>query len=125
MIIYTDGGYKHATNFAYGSCCIEHNDGTLYEIIHWDKFAYPVNTNNEAEYATFMESLILLLKIGVKEVIAYTDSQLMQRQLIKQYKIKKPELQVYAEKIWELMKNFDIIEVRHVPRTIIVGKLGH
>ena len=58
MIIYTDGGYKPDSG-AYGSACLENDNGELYKIIRW-KFPYVVETNNEAEYATLLETLLWL-----------------------------------------------------------------
>jgi ribonuclease HI len=123
MILYTDGGYKPKTG-AYGSGRLENDDGSLAKMMRWE-FPYPVNTNNEAEYATLLESLMWCEHAKVKELEIFCDSQLMVRQLQRVYKINKPELLAFAEKIWECFEDFDKITITHVPREVLVDKVGH
>ncbi len=122
MIIYTDGGYNKTG--AYGSGLLEIDDGTEYKMLRW-KFSYPVHTNNEAEYAALLETLLYTLSIGIRNVIVYSDSLLMVSQVNRKWKINKDRLREFAEKVWELLPDFDTIILRHVPRKIIFGKLGH
>ena len=123
MKLFCDGGFKPSTG-AYGSGRVEYDDGNLCKMLRWT-FPYPVNTNNEAEYATLLESLMWCEQAGVKELSVFSDSQLMVRQLNKIYKINKLSLKKFAEEIWELESDFDIITYTHVPRAVLVEKVGH
>lgn len=123
MIVYTDGGYDK--NGAYGSARIENDDGTLWKMIRWG-FPYPVKTNNEAEYATLLETLLYLSSMtDFRFLKVYSDSELMIRQLTRVYKIKAENLREFAERIWEVSEDFDKIEYEHVPREVLVEKVGH
>jgi ribonuclease HI len=131
MILYTDGGCnKEGT---YGSFRIENDKGEIWELIRIPDFKgigrdcglYPVNTNNEAEYATMADALFYCKLQGHKDLVVYSDSQLMINQLNKEYKINKKNLRNFAERIWRLMEDFDTITLTHVPRDVIVEKLGH
>lgn len=124
MIVYTDGGYKPKDG-AYGSCRLETDEGELIQIIRW-RFQYPVSTNNEAEYATLLETVKYLSDISIDEPLTiYSDSQLMIKQLNGEYTINKDSLRDFAEKILEILKDFGTTTLSHVPRKIIVAKLGH
>jgi len=128
MILYTDGGCKPSSG-AYGSFRIESDDGTLWEICRWAQFNYPVNTNNQAEYAILFEALLYTQRYKPSKLDIYTDSQLMVKQLKKEYEIKDQSLALWASKVWAEIAYHEEqgtkVTITHVPRTIIVGKLGH
>ena len=124
MIVYTDGGCKPSTG-SYGSCRIETDKGELYKIIRWD-FDETVSTNNEAEYATLVEALRWISSnTDWKDLTIYSDSMLMIKQLLGEYTINKASLQGLADEIVEMLKDLGTTILRHVPRKIIVAKLGH
>ena len=128
MILYTDGGCNK--NGTYGSFRIEKDNGELWELIRipdFQNYGVPVTTNNEAEYATMADALFYchLQGHGKEPITVYTDSLLVVNQLSGAWQIKEERLRNFADKVRERLKNFDIYKVEHVPREIIVDKLGH
>lgn len=77
-------------------------------------------TNNEAEY----QSLI----IGLKNVLShssggalptlriYMDSQLVVKQIRREYKIKEERLKLLAEEVRNLLAPFPLFSIEHIPR---------
>jgi ribonuclease HI len=128
MILYTDGGCNK--NGTYGSFRIEKDNGEIWELIRipdFEQYGIPVLTNNEAEYATLADALFYCYLQGHSDepFKVYTDSLLVVNQLSGKWQIKEERLQKFAERVRQRLKNFDIYEIEHVPREIIVGKLGH
>lgn len=85
------------------------------EII-WEASRYlGKKTNNEAEYA----ALLLLLKAasdrGVTRLKIYGDSQLVVRQISRQWKINLPHLRKLAQDAWKLMEGMTV-ELEWIPR---------
>jgi ribonuclease HI len=124
MILFCDGGVKPSCG-AYGSFRIENNKGELKEILRLIEFSYPVKTNNQCEYAILFEALLYIEQMKPDTLTIYSDSQLMVRQLLGEYKIRDAILQERAKAILELLESFKNVKIIHVPRKIIVEKLGH
>ena len=123
MIIFSDGGFGPKTG-GYGSFKVENDDGTDYALIRlvYDDF---ICTNNRAEYQTLLEALQYCQHKGFKDIHIFIDSQLVARQLSHKYKIRNKQLAVFAEKIWLIIDTIDNIEIQHVPRKVLVEKVGH
>ena len=131
MILYTDGGRKPSIG-AYGSWALflesgeGHPDQKQQCIAFHDKELYPdIATNNEAEYTAIIKGLEYCISKEYKNVRLYSDSKLVINQIQGNWKINYDHLRVLAEKVRELMENFDIIVLHNVKRDIIVSKLGH
>jgi ribonuclease HI len=128
MILYTDGGYRPSTG-AYGSFRIENDKGQLWELLRMDlnprKHYDGAKTNNQAEYCILFEALLYCLSRNFKSLKVYSDSQLMVKQLNKEYAIKNEILARWAANIWDIWEDFDNIELEHVPREVLVEKVGH
>ncbi|MCA9407685.1 MAG: ribonuclease HI family protein [Candidatus Omnitrophica bacterium] len=73
-------------------------------------------TNNIAEYTALIYALqeALILKADVIKV--FTDSELMHRQIIGQYKVKNENIKLLFDQVKNLMKGFKKVHVTHVPR---------
>jgi ribonuclease HI len=124
MILYTDGGCKPKTG-TYGSFRIENDKGELYQIVRWAEFNTPVTTNNQAEYAILLEALLFVERMKPDKITVYSDSLLMIQQLNGEYEIKNANLAEWAKAVKEAMLAFSEVKLVHVPRKIIVEKLGH
>ena len=73
-------------------------------------------TNNYAEYSALLQALEFALKRNFKELDVYSDSQLLVRQILGQYRVKNPALEVLHRQARELIQQLDHFSIRHVPR---------
>ncbi|XP_016173272.1 uncharacterized protein LOC107615752 [Arachis ipaensis] len=76
---------------------------------------YPYS-NNEAEYEALILGLKILINKGVSEVQILGDSQLVLKQLSKEFKCNNERLQKYLTTAWELLTSFQKISLVHNPR---------
>lgn len=73
-------------------------------------------SNNEAEYEAIIVGLKILHELGAKHVDIKGDSQLVVKQLTKEYKCVKENLTSYFVTANVLLKRFDRANIQHVPR---------
>ncbi|MHA1339155.1 MAG: ribonuclease HI family protein [Promethearchaeota archaeon] len=79
-----------------------------------------IKTNNQAEY----EAILAVLKkaaefspINPKNIVVFSDSELVIRQLNGIYRVKNHKLREYFNEIQKLVAEFNNIQFKHVPRT--------
>ena len=75
-------------------------------------------TNNQAEYAALIKGLELALATNIKELACYLDSELVVKQLNKEYKVKEAGLAKIFVKAWNLSGQFKKISFSHVRREL-------
>nr|AAX94884.1 retrotransposon protein, putative, unclassified [Oryza sativa Japonica Group]AAX94911.1 retrotransposon protein, putative, unclassified [Oryza sativa Japonica Group]ABA92939.1 retrotransposon protein, putative, unclassified [Oryza sativa Japonica Group] len=83
------------------------------------EFAYtikPYATNNQAEYEAVLKGLQLLKEVEADAIEIMGDSLLVISQLAGEYECKNDTLMVYNEKCQELMKEFQLVTLKHVSR---------
>jgi 2-dehydro-3-deoxygluconokinase len=73
-------------------------------------------TNNFAEYSALLIALEFALKEGFRQLKAYSDSELLVRQILGHYRVKNPSLQDLHEKATELIRRFKQFSIQHVRR---------
>lgn len=73
-------------------------------------------TNNQAEYKALLKGLELALEHQVTELSCFLDSELVVKQLNKEYKVKDAGLAKLFVKIWNLSQTFAQISFSHVRR---------
>lgn len=73
-------------------------------------------TNNQAEYRALLKGLELALEHKVEELACFLDSELVVKQINKEYRVKDSELAKLFVKIWNLAQKFKKITFSHVPR---------
>lgn len=78
--------------------------------------AIGIATNNIAEYTALIEGLKHAIELGYKEVLVKADSELMVKQLKREYKVKNPDIQVIYTQAQSLIKHFSSIQFQHIPR---------
>jgi ribonuclease HI len=73
-------------------------------------------TNNIAEYTALVRALERAGKLGAKRLLIYSDSELLVKQMNGQYKVKNEGLLPLFLQAKELIRLFDLVTIRHVPR---------
>jgi ribonuclease HI len=72
-------------------------------------------TNNMAEYEALIFGLIVALSLGVRELLVKGDSQLIIRQVRGECCCNNPQLVAYLIHVRKLEKDFDALELQHIP----------
>lgn len=73
-------------------------------------------TNNVAEYQGLIFGLDFALKQGVQKLLVRTDSELMAKQMLGQFRVKNPQLLVLYDQATSLARRFQEFAIEHVPR---------
>ncbi len=73
-------------------------------------------TNNQAEYRALLRGLELALENKVENLECYLDSELVVKQLNREYKVKNKNLASLFLKAWNLSMNFKKISFNHIRR---------
>jgi len=71
-------------------------------------------TNNTAEYEGLLAGLRIAADLGIKKLIVRGDSQLVVRQVNKDYQ--SPLMEAYIDEVRKLEEHFDGLQMEHVPR---------
>jgi ribonuclease HI len=73
-------------------------------------------TNNVAEYTGLILGLKRAKAMGLRELEVLADSELLVKQLAGEYQVKADHLRPLHDEAQALIKGFEIIEIRHIPR---------
>jgi ribonuclease HI len=73
-------------------------------------------TNNAAEYIALVRALEHAVKLKARRLEVFTDSDLMVNQMSGMYKVKNIGLKPYWEQARRLVKEFESVNIQHVPR---------
>ena len=74
-------------------------------------------SNNEAEYEVVIAGLNLAHSLEIDQLEVYSDSKLVVRQIEDTYEAKSKRMILYLKRVRDLVKNFMMVQVRHIPRT--------
>lgn len=77
-----------------------------------------IASNNVAEYKALLIGLDLALKHEVTHLRCNLDSELVVKQLRREYKVKHPDMKILFVKAQALISKFASIEFIHVPREL-------
>ena len=130
FVITFDGGSKGNPGPAYGSFHIKpwsDPEGTT------ERLSFGDGTNNEAEYLSLIAALRFLLAFlagrsqdpNEATVEIRGDSQLILRQVKKQWKAKDKRMRALRDEALQLLDRFGRVVVTEQPREKIVEILGH
>lgn len=73
--------------------------------------------NNEAKYEALIASLSLAKEARAVRVAAYVNSKLVEGKVTSKYEVKDDWMKKYLTKVIELMSHFEVVSVRHIPRS--------
>jgi len=73
-------------------------------------------TNNICEYEALIKALELAHKVTDSEITCFLDSELVVKQLLGEYRVVHPNMQVLFLKVQKLLEGFDKVKFQHVRR---------
>ncbi|MDO8520112.1 MAG: ribonuclease HI family protein [Deltaproteobacteria bacterium] len=111
-ILYSDGASRGNPGESGAGAFLRNEKGEEIELVKY----LGSRTNNQAEYEGLILGLEKLVSLKAKKVEIRADSELMIRQLQGKYRVKNPDLQVLFTKAGALLKHFDEVALKHVPR---------
>ena len=111
--LFTDGGSRGNPGPAGAGFVLTNLSGAVIE--KGGKFIGSA-TNNVAEYSALIFGLEAALKLAVSELVCYSDSELIVRQINGQYKVKDAVLKTYHLKVKNLLSKFKKVLFVSVPR---------
>ena len=124
LIIYTDGGARGNPGPAgIGAVLYKEAQEKIAEISQY----LGITTNNQAEYQALIEALKKAKDLGAKEVEVFMDSELVVKQLNREYKVKNKELAPLFLQVYNLSLSFSKISFSHIYReeNVIADKLAN
>lgn len=110
-ILYTDGGARGNPGLAGIGVVLRLGD----KIHHYKKFIGKA-TNNQAEYQAVIFGLAKAKEAGVDEVECRLDSELVVKQLNREYRVKDKDLAPLFVKAWNLSQGFEEVVFKHIFR---------
>jgi len=113
LIIYTDGGARGNPGPAAIGIVIKSNSGSLLKT--FGRYI-GVSTNNQAEYRALIAALEEAKKMGAERIKCFLDSELLVKQLKREYRVKDKDLQSLFVQAWNLTINFKNVSFNHIPR---------
>jgi ribonuclease HI len=112
-IIYSDGGARGNPGLAGIGAVLYNQLGEEIAII--SKFIGQA-TNNQAEYQALIAALKKAKELKIKEAKVYLDSELIVKQINKEYRVKDKKLAKLFLEVHNLILSFDKISFEHVRR---------
>ena len=73
-------------------------------------------SNNKAKYEAVIARLNLAHSMEVDQLEVCSDSQLVVKQIEDSYEARGEKMNLYLKKVWELLKKFIRVQIRHIPR---------
>ncbi|MDO8581791.1 MAG: ribonuclease HI family protein [bacterium] len=115
--LYTDGGARGNPGPAGIGIVIDVADakGERKMVVEYGEYIGEA-TNNVAEYRALLSGLEKLKSLGATEVVCYLDSELVARQMRREYKVKNKDLGVLFVKAWNVAVGFKKITFTEIPR---------
>lgn len=110
--IFTDGGARGNPGPAGIGVVIKAENKTIKELKKYIGEA----TNNQAEYKALLLGLEELTKMKVGEVECFLDSELVVKQLKREYRVKNQDLAPLFIKAWNLAQGFKKCQFIHIRR---------
>ncbi|MBI5733548.1 MAG: ribonuclease HI family protein [Candidatus Kerfeldbacteria bacterium] len=115
LITYTDGGARGNPGPAAIGVMILDDKRKLVKA--WGHYIGET-TNNQAEYQALLAALQEAKKLKAEIIDCYLDSELVVKQMRREYKIKDKALGQLFIKIWNLLQNFNKVQFHHIAREL-------
>jgi ribonuclease HI len=113
LLIHSDGGARGNPGPAgIGAIIHDEKNNVVAEISEY----IGVGTNNQAEYKALIRGLEKALELGASEVSCFLDSELIVKQISREYKVKNKELAPLFLQVYNLLTRFKKYGCQHVVR---------
>jgi ribonuclease HI len=112
-VLFADGGSRGNPGPAASGAVLTDPSGA---VIEEDAAYLGVATNNVAEWTALLMGLKAALRHGVRRLAVRLDSELVVKQLRGEYRVKHAGLQPLHRQALALLRRFESVDVRHVPR---------
>ena len=113
VVVYIDGGARGNPGPAGYGVRVESSDGSVIE----ELTGYiGIATNNVAEYRGLVAALTYLELHGFRNVIIRSDSQLLTKQMVGQFKVRHPNLKPLHRQATLVASRLKQVRFEHVPR---------
>lgn len=113
IITFSDGGARGNPGPAgIGAVLYDSDNNKLAEVSKY----LGETTNNQAEYRALIAALKKAIDLGAEEVVSYLDSELVVKQLNREYKVRNAELAPLFLEIHNISLSFKKITFIHVMR---------
>ncbi|MBJ7347420.1 MAG: ribonuclease HI family protein [Thermoleophilaceae bacterium] len=113
LIVHVDGGSRGNPGPAAIGVVVSAPDG---EIVDRANATIGVASNNVAEYKALLLGVERVKEAGATEIEIVNDSELIQKQINGQYKVKHPDMKPLHKQSLAALAAFDKWQVRSVPR---------
>ncbi|MFH1662034.1 MAG: ribonuclease HI family protein [Candidatus Falkowbacteria bacterium] len=115
LIIYTDGGARGNPGHAgIGAVIYDEHKNKVAEISEY----IGETTNNQAEYRAVIFAIEKAKELGAEELEFYLDSELVVKQLNREYKVKNQGLAPLFVKIYNATLKFKKVSFKHIRREL-------
>lgn len=114
MITYTDGGARGNPGPSAIGVVVK-DSATGQNISTFGRYIGNT-TNNQAEYQALVAAMEEAIKHGATEVHCFLDSELIVKQMNREYRVRDVNLQVHFVKIWNMAQTLKSATFTHIPR---------
>jgi ribonuclease H / adenosylcobalamin/alpha-ribazole phosphatase len=111
--LYTDGGARGNPGPAAYAFVLEAEDGT---VLAAEGQAIGIATNNVAEYSALVAGLERAVELGLDDVEVVSDSELLVKQMLGEYRVKNDALRALSLEAATLARKLRRVEYRAVRR---------
>ena len=115
LVLYTDGASRGNPGPASIGAVLYDEDDAVAQTVSEE---IGTATNNVAEYSAVIAGLEAAASLGADEVELRSDSLLLVKQILGEYRVKAAGLKPLHAKVRRLMSSFAKVEVNHVPREL-------
>jgi ribonuclease HI len=111
--LFTDGGARGNPGPAAYGFVLESEDG---DVLASEGGYLGVTTNNVAEYSGLVAGLRKANEAGIRQLEVISDSELMVKQMLGEYRVRNAALLELNEEAMQLARRIERVEYRHVKR---------
>lgn len=96
----------------------EREEGVIAIVFDGEKIVERVGfvTNNQAEYMAIIRALEFCISKNIRNVVIFSDSELVVKQVKGEYAVRNLELLPYYERIMHITEGFERVDVRWIQR---------